>query len=859
MKRTILFAASAVWSLAQVIPNHYIVEFSTQPGAAVAIANHQGLSAAAREVSVRRTEVAVEQATAEASIAQMGGTVHRRYNTLLNAMAVEIDPAGAAALRQMPGVIAVHPDTLRKKNMDQAILLHKISAAWATLPNGQASAGAGMKIGILDTGIDITHPAFQTFSTPVPSGFPITDTTADVANTNSKVIVARAYIAPDASDVDGHGTGVAMIAAGNPVDPQTPGVNPFSGVAPAAWLGNYNVFGTDGTSTDSAFLQALEDAVNDGMNVVNYSAGGPSFDLEDETGADERAIHAALSLGVVVVVAAGNRGADPTSVESPAVAPSAIAVGGNENQRLFWNGVTIAGMQPILGIVPDAEFLFNIPNVTAPVVDIATVDSNGYGCSALPANSLSGQIALISRGSPNGTTCTFDSKLNNAQNAGAAGAIIFDNKTEPLFDYTVSAYDIAFGFNFADSNGNPFQLPSLFVPSILTATLPALFVSNSDGLAIKKNLATNPGPQGTLDMFGFTPLPRPANMIVDSSSRGPTGSGRIKPDMTAAGDWMVTADLVANASGSAPYVFIDGTYATGTSDAAPLVTGSVAVLMAQRPGLSGAQYRSLVINSADEFDNVDGSIAAPQSVGAGRLDLLSAVTTSAAVTPTSISFVAAASSSSSSTSSASTTAAKTARDVPAGPSAISQTFSLTNISANSDTYTISLQPIDTVAQPSVDTPTLTLAPQASQTVTLSLPANLAPGTYHGFVLVTASSNGVVSRVPYWLGVVDSSNLTINILNGNTGVFEPLGPDSAGTTDTIFFRVTDVNGVAISPAVLPTVVTNDSGASVQSVVAAGTTPGTYAANITIGQADQNNENTFTITVGTLSLDVKVLVF
>ncbi|MBZ5601624.1 MAG: S8 family serine peptidase [Acidobacteriia bacterium] len=858
MKRIALLLISAAICLAQAIPNHYIVEYDTEPGAAVAIGEKRAL--AAQEVSDRRAALVAEHMAAEQTIRRLGGTVTGRYTTLLNAMAVQIDAAGADALRQSPGVARVYPDMRHKKFMDQAVLVHNIQAAWGTLPNGQATAGAGIKIAILDTGIDITHPAFQNFSTPMPSGFPITTTAADLPNTNNIVIVARSYLAASSTDVDGHGTGVAMIAAGNPVDPQTAGIGAFSGVAPGAWLGNYNVFGTDGYSSDSAFLQGLEDAVNDGMNVINYSAGGPSFDLADETGIDQRAIKAALSLGVVVVVAAGNSGSDPTSISSPAIAPSAIAVGGNESQRLFWNSVTVDGMAPILSIVPDAEFLYLTDPVKAPITDVATVDQNGYGCAALPDGSLSGQIALIQRGTPNGRSCTFDAKLNNADKAGAVGAIIYDNKDEPVFDYTVSAYEIAFGFQFIDSNGNPFQLPALFIPSISTATLPAMFVTQADGVNIKNMVSSNPGVQANLDFTGFTPLPRPWNVVVDSSSRGPTGGGHVKPDVTGVGDWMVTADLTSN--GNPPYLFVDGSYATGTSDATPLVTGSVAVLMAQRPGLTGDQYRSIVVNSAAEFDKVDGTLAPPQSVGSGRLDLMNALQITTSVSPTSISFLAPAATSASSSTSVQTApmvAKLGKKDQTSAASPLTQTLNVTNVTGASISYTVSIQSIDQAATPASDTATFTLGPGASQPITLSLPGDLAAGTYHGFVLIQDSTYSVTTRVPYWLAVVDPSNLSISILTGNTGIFEPLGPDNAGDSDTIYFRVTDVNGVPVTPPSDPVITTANTGAQVGSITPAGSTPGTYQANITVGSPDENNENIFTIAVGGITYDVHVLVF
>src|SRR5262249_53133904 len=145
----------------------------------------------------------------------------------------------------------------------------------------------GIKIGMLDTGIDINHPGFKGFTTAIPQGFPKVSGTAETANTNNKVIVSRDYTGAGGLDaVVGHGTGTSMVAAGLTNDPgptfaaagiNVPGiisVTPITGAAPGAWLGNYRVLDDNGEGSVSWFLAALQDAVNDGMNVVNYSAGG---------------------------------------------------------------------------------------------------------------------------------------------------------------------------------------------------------------------------------------------------------------------------------------------------------------------------------------------------------------------------------------------------------------------------------------------------------------------------------------------------------------------------------------------------------------------------------------------------------
>src|ERR1035441_417525 len=138
--------------------------------------------------------------------------------------------------------------------LNKATQVMNAPTAW-NLVGGQSNAGKGIKIGILDTGIDQNHPAFQDSSLAYPPGFPKSSGSPDAANyTNTKVIVARSYVSLIAAGTDpnnpaadsmpddysprdriGHGTAVASAAAGN----TNTGSVTFSGMAPKAWLGNY--------------------------------------------------------------------------------------------------------------------------------------------------------------------------------------------------------------------------------------------------------------------------------------------------------------------------------------------------------------------------------------------------------------------------------------------------------------------------------------------------------------------------------------------------------------------------------------------------------------------------------------------
>jgi subtilisin family serine protease len=208
--------------------------------------------------------------------------------------------------------VKVHAVRRVQPLLNRALPLHKVPEAWNTLPLGQNSAGAGIKIGMIDTGIDVNHPAF---SDPLPplDGFPKVLFESDRPFTNATVIVARNYTGllpdggdPDANDRDGHGTGTALVAAGGQA------VSPYGaivGVAPKAYIGNYKVLDAGGGTSD-VIAKAIDDAVADGMDVLNISLGGyvTSYSDIDSSEVGMAAIENAARAGVIVAVAAGNEG-----------------------------------------------------------------------------------------------------------------------------------------------------------------------------------------------------------------------------------------------------------------------------------------------------------------------------------------------------------------------------------------------------------------------------------------------------------------------------------------------------------------------------------------------------------------------
>jgi len=526
------------------------------------------------------------------TLLRYGARPFASLDTVANALLVRLPDDQAAAVKSLPGVRRVYPVYRVHASLERAIPRHRAPEAWARL-GGEDLAGAGAKIAIIDTGIDPAHPGMIDPSIPMPEGFPRVNRAADLAFTSNKVIVARSYLSLlsgagdiSARDKDGHGTAVAVAAAG--VLQQTAD-GPISGVAPKAYVGNYTVFPATGDTRADIVLKAIDDAARDGMDVINLSLGSP-FALRPKDDIFTRIVRRLNAAGVLVVAAAGNSGPDRFTISDTAVAPETIAVGASWNDRTLSGTVQLATGQQYDAVPGDGvKPLFP---VTAPLFDVSQLDSDGLACGPLPAGSLQGRIAFILRG-----TCFFEDKLNNAQAAGAVAALLYTHAVEP----------------------------QPVIMSVGSATLAGLMVSHADGLEIKSLLEEATSLSATLNFRVLSEVD--PNRIASFSSRGPGTDLAVKPDLVATGVALNTATL-------------NGGYDTtqGTSFSAPLVAGAAAVLKAARPGYPGDVYRSLLINTADPLVFASGSTAPVQQAGAGLLDLDAALAATVTVYPTAVSF-----------------------------------------------------------------------------------------------------------------------------------------------------------------------------------------------------------------------------
>jgi subtilisin family serine protease len=291
----------------------------------------------ARGGDLRTLEATQRSAESELTDRIQSLSVQHRYSTVLDALAVTLPASELAALASTDGVVRVYPNVGYRALRSSSPGFIGAPALWG---HTLSSAGNGVKIGILDDGLDKTHRYFSARGYRMPRGFP----KGQKSLTSAKVIVARAFAprtpswkyAKRAFDPlnSGHATHVAGIAAGNHRT-QAQGRR-ISGVAPKAYLGNYKVltvpsgFGLNGNSAE--IVAGIEAAVRDGMDVINLSLGEAEIDPRRDIVA--AALDGAAAAGVVPVVAAGNNFEElgAGSVVSPGSSDRAITVAAESEQ-----------------------------------------------------------------------------------------------------------------------------------------------------------------------------------------------------------------------------------------------------------------------------------------------------------------------------------------------------------------------------------------------------------------------------------------------------------------------------------------------------------------------------------------------
>lgn len=618
-------------------------------------------------------------------------SVTGEFDISLNAVAVKLNGATLAQVAASALVTrAQYQGLYRPNGTDPDLAIIRATDAWSAAGGSSATAGAGVKVAIVDSGIDTGHPCFS------DAGYPATTQVGDRSFTNNKVIAARVFNNKlpssrfTAEAIDSHGTHVAGTVACNFETPTQVGGTtlPYrmSGVAPRALLGNYNVFpGNVGNARSEDILNALEAAYADGFDVANMSLGGGARGIQDLL---TIAVDNLDRANMVVTISNGNEGPGYRTVGSPGSAARGLTAGASSVGHFTYQVVTV-GANSYRAVQGD----FGQGNVTAPlrVLIDGTSPFNGLSlaCSPFAPGSLNGTVALISRG-----VCDFTTKLRNVQAAGSVGAIVVNR--EP-------------GLLGMGGNGEPNQ-----------PTLPAYLVDQADAAMLK----ASDGQAATLNSSPVYEFAAADNdVITDFTSWGPTDVDmRVKPDVMAPGGNVVSSIPRAYCGGAPCFAFF-----SGTSMAAPHLAGSAAIVRQQHPNWSAAAVRSAIVNTADRkvVQSLDRSriVTDANQVGTGRQNLLAAVNAKVALDPVSLSFGA----------------------VPSGSGQTLQgAVQLTNLSNASQTYT--LQVVEATGSTvgfSVSGGALTLAPGASGSVLVTLAAAKGAAVGHHQAVLQVQAGGAV--------------------------------------------------------------------------------------------------------------------
>ncbi|HSV68471.1 MAG TPA: S8 family serine peptidase [Methylibium sp.] len=541
-------------------------------------------------LAAHRQLVREQQGRVVAALASLGARELARVQVAHNAIAVKVDARRIQEIAALPGVVKVRP--VVTYSLDLAETVPYVGAAAVQTAGVD---GSGVKVAVLDSGIDYTHANLGGAGTGAAYAAAYGAAPGDAAQTTTdglfptvKVVNGYDFVGeawpngdrsedPDPIDFQGHGSHVADIIAGRSND------GAHKGVAPGASLVAVKVCSAVATSCNGvALLKGMDFAIDpngdsdfsDAVDVVNMSLGSNYGQEEDDL---TLAATEAVKLGVVVVASAGNGGNKPYVTGSPGMGAGVLSVA--------QTSVPSAGAIPLVVNAP-AAVAGTYTNTNT--VDWAPIDRSvtndvvvaGLVCAegSVPAT-VAGKVALVDRGS-----CNISEKVDRAARAGAAAVILANNAAgdAPTFSF----------------GGGTVFVPTIVIQNTLGAALKAAAASATVNVTISPDIR--------ISLVGS---------MASTSSRGPDVSrSGIKPEIGAPG-----ASLSAEVgTGTGQTAF------GGTSGAAPMVAGAAALLRQAHPTRSPAQIKAMLMNAArtEVFNNnatQPGVLAPISRIGAGEL------------------------------------------------------------------------------------------------------------------------------------------------------------------------------------------------------------------------------------------------
>jgi subtilisin family serine protease len=668
--------------------NLYIVELASPPTA-------DGTSL---------SQTRAEKAAFRRDAATVGVKFQERYayDGVFNGLSIRTGST-RSNLARVAGVKAVYPVLdVALPDMQPAESPELFSALGLTgadaAQNELGLTGTGVRVAVMDTGLDYHHPALGGCFGPgcrVVVGHDFVGDAFNASDTAASIPVNPVPV-PDADpdDCQGHGTHVSGIVGAND------GATGLKGVAPGVTFGAYRVFGCDGNTTSDVMLAAMDRILADGADVLNMSIGA-SFQWPQYPTA--QASDRLVRKGVVVVASAGNSGANGLySLSAPSVGEKVISVASFDNTESRARVFTISD--------DNRPISFNQATAAPPapsegstlMARTGTATSAADACDPLAAGSLAGRIALIRRG-----TCGFFVKATNAQNAGAVGVVIYNNVA---------------------------GRQSITVAGTPAVTIPVVSISDTDGVLINNRLAAGPVTLTWTSNVSVTPVAT-GNTVSGFSSYGASPNLSLKPDIGAPGGQIWSTYPLEKGA------FFNN---SGTSMASPHVAGAVALLLEARPRTPPAAVRTLLQNTAlpkNWWGNPAlGFLDNVHRQGAGMLQIEDAIRATTQIEPSRLAL------------GESEGAAATRELTIRNDAAAAVTYQLSHAAAlatGPNTFVPAF--FNAPASVTFSAPSVTVPAGGIATVSVTISPNAAladRSLYGGYVVLTPVGGGQVHRVPF---------------------------------------------------------------------------------------------------------------
>ncbi len=524
--------------------------------------------------------------------------VTRSYRVVFGGVAATIPGNTVKQILKLPGVVAVQRDDLKQPLTDSSPAFINATSAYRELRTTR-NAGQGILLGNIDSGVWPEHPLFADqgnlparAGAPLPCNFgdnPLTPANDPFVCNNKLVsgqsfmatydlVLGRSYLYPGtARDAEGHGSHTASTSAGNVVkDVQTlgPQLRQINGIAPGAQIAEYRVCGPGGCFTSDT-TAAVEQAILDGVKVINFSISGGTNPLTDST---ELAFLDAYNAGVFVAASAGNSG--PTASTANHLAPWVTTVAASTQTREFASTLTLTADGGSTFTVDGASITSGAGPL--PIVLASDAPYSDTICNhPAPAGTFTGKIVVCRRG-----TNARIAKGYNVLQGGAAGMILY-NPTQ------------------ADIETDNHWLPAVHVAD---GTQMTAFIGAHTG--ITATFTAGAARNGAGDV------------MAAFSSRGPAGSF-IKPDITAPGVQIVAAMTPTpdDITGGPPGQYYQAI--AGTSMSSPHIAGAAILVAAVHPDWTPGQIKSAMMTQA-RTSVVKEDLTTPADafdMGAGRIDI----------------------------------------------------------------------------------------------------------------------------------------------------------------------------------------------------------------------------------------------